>query len=117
MSDLPVVPLRLDLYPFELWCIVDRVPVRCDAPDYEAQAFTEAWRVGQTEIGDMMVSTVFLGIGGGRDGKPPRFESMILGGPGDYQERCDTWDEAEAMHVAAVAHARRWVARAEGERS
>ena len=32
------------------------------------------------------------------------FETMVFGGPMDQeQDRCTTWDEAEAMHAAMVA--------------
>lgn len=62
-------------------------------------------RVGRTEIGDVTVSTVFLGLdhNWGR-GRPLLFETMIFGGPHDeYQERYSTWAEAEAGHAKAVA--------------
>ena len=62
-------------------------------------------QVAKTAIGDVKVSTVFLGLdhsfGGG---KPLLFETMIFGGAHDeYQTRCSTWDEADAQHQAAVA--------------
>ena len=50
------------------------------------------------------VSTVFLGLDHsfGRPGAPILFETMIFGGEHDqYQDRCSTWDEAEAMHTKA----------------
>jgi hypothetical protein len=62
--------------------------------------------VKQTMVGDVKVSTVFLGLdhnfGGG--GKPILFESMIFGGPHDQdQHRYHTWDEAERGHEELVA--------------
>lgn len=60
-----------------------------------------AWDV----IGDVKVSTVFLGLDHrfGDPGPPLLFETMIFGGPHDeYQERCSTWEEAEAMHSKAL---------------
>jgi hypothetical protein len=65
--------------------------------------------VANDVIGDVRVSTVFLGLdhnfGGGR---PLLFETMIFGGAEDgYQNRCSTWDEAEAMHRAALVLARK----------
>lgn len=54
------------------------------------------------------VSTVFLGLDHsfGIGGPPILFETMIFGGPHDgYQERCSTWDEAEAQHLEAVKFA------------
>lgn len=60
-------------------------------------------RVDDTTIDGVRVSTVFLGIGG-FDGKHDLFETMIFGGDHDeYCARCDTWEEAEAQHAAAIA--------------
>ncbi len=58
------------------------------------------WRpprhVGDTEIGIVRVSTVFIGVA------PVLFETMIFGGEHHgYQDRCETWVEAEAMHERA----------------
>lgn len=58
------------------------------------------------------VSTVFLGLDHNHwhDGPPLLFETMIFvhealkGGPlDDYQTRCSTWEQAEAMHREAMA--------------
>lgn len=63
-------------------------------------------RVAWTEIGDIKVSTVFLGIdhnffGGGA---PILFETMIFGGEHDeYQERYYTLEEAVIGHEKAVS--------------
>lgn len=59
--------------------------------------------VAKDEIGEARISTVFLGLDHNwGDGPPLLFETMIFGGQhADYQERCSTWDEAEAMHKAA----------------
>lgn len=60
--------------------------------------------VAQTEIQDVRVSTVFLGIDHSffGSGSPLWFETMIFGGEHDmYQERCSTWEEAEQMHKRA----------------
>ena len=59
--------------------------------------------VEQTQIGDVKVSTVFVGIdysfGGG---EPLLFETMIFGGAEDgYQDRYSTWDEAVKGHQFA----------------
>lgn len=61
-------------------------------------------RVARTEIGDVTVSTVFLGMDHNFEGgKPILFETMVFGGEHDeYQERCCTWDEAVAMHTRVV---------------
>jgi len=62
-------------------------------------------RVARTQIGDVDVSTVFLGLDHSWNGGPPLlFETMIFGGEHDkYQERCSTWAQAEAMHETACA--------------
>lgn len=60
--------------------------------------------VAKASIGDIEISTVFLGLNHEYEGGPPLiFETMIFGGPHDqYQERCSTWEQAEAMHAKAV---------------
>ena len=60
-------------------------------------------RVAFTEKDGIKVSTVFLGLDHSFGVGPPMlFETMIFGGEHDqYQERCTTWDEAEAMHKTA----------------
>ena len=59
--------------------------------------------VADKEIGNVRVSTVFLGLNHSfGDGPPLLFETMIFGGEHDgYQERCSTYSEAEAMHEVA----------------
>ena len=61
-------------------------------------------RVAGTSIGDMRVSTVFLGLDRSfGEGPPLLFETMAFGLPeseGEWQERCTTWEQAEAMHEA-----------------
>ena len=66
--------------------------------------------------GDVSISTVFLGLDHQwGDGPPLLFETMIFGGPHDgYQERCSTWDEAEAQHKVAVTRASEPPAASEG---
>ena len=56
--------------------------------------------VEQTQIGDVKVSTVFLGIDHAlRCGEPILFETMIFGGDDDQcQARYSTWDEAVKGH-------------------
>lgn len=51
----------------------------------------------------VQVSTVFLGLDHQWGNGPPLvFETMIFGGEHDqWQERCSTWEEAEAMHAKA----------------
>lgn len=73
-------------------------------------------RVAKTDVGDVLVSTVWLGIdhafGGG--GPPVIFETMVFGGPLD--EECDRYStEAEAIagHEAMVARVQAVLAAAE----
>lgn len=73
-----------------------------------AKMFEESNRiVKQEEIGDVKVSTVFLGVDhyfGDGPHEPLIFETMIFGGEhNDYQTRCSTWEQAEEMHKKAVA--------------
>lgn len=63
--------------------------------------------VAQVQDGEIMVSTIFLGIDHAfGNGPPVLFETMIFGEEaGDlngYQERCCTWDEAVEGHSKAV---------------
>jgi hypothetical protein len=64
--------------------------------------------VAKDQIGDVYISTVFLGINHQwGDGPPLLFETMIFGGPHDQrQTRASTWDEAEKQHAEAVALAK-----------
>lgn len=65
-------------------------------------------RVAQTMIGEARVSTVFLGLDHSYgEGPPILFETMVFGGPLDQEEeRCSTWEEAEAMHEAMCRRVR-----------
>lgn len=81
-----------------------RMPVPVDLMTW-ARWFESADRVvAKSEVGDARVSTVFLGVDHSwGEGPPLLFETMIFGGPHDeYQNRCSTWEQAEAMHAEAV---------------
>jgi hypothetical protein len=59
--------------------------------------------VAYTELPGANVSTVFLSINHGYMGTDLWFETMIFGGEhDDFQERYETWEEAEAGHARAV---------------
>ena len=59
--------------------------------------------VGDTQVGKLRVSTVFLGLDHSfTGGTPILFETMIFGAEEEYQERYATWQEAEAGHQLAV---------------
>lgn len=71
-----------------------------------AQFFEKRDRhVDTTMIGDVRVSTVFLGINHALFGGPPLlFKTMIFGGEDDgYQTQCSTWEQAEDQHRDACA--------------
>ena len=65
--------------------------------------------VAKDQIGDVKISTVFLGMDHQfSEGEPLIFETMIFGGEHDqYQDRCSTWDQAEAQHAEAVLMVRK----------
>lgn len=75
--------------------------------DAWARAFedTPARIVGSDYIGDIHVSTVWLGLNHAwGDGPPLIFETMIFGGAHDqYQERYATKESAVAGHAYALA--------------
>ena len=57
-------------------------------------------------IGDVRISTVFLGIDHNLSGvgKPLLYETMVFNGPMDqYQERWETEDQARKGHVEIMA--------------
>lgn len=63
-------------------------------------------RLKRDEVGNVLVSTVFLGLdhSHGMDGPPVLWETMIFGSPAhnDYQERYCTREEALAGHAEAL---------------
>jgi len=87
----------------------DRTPVPCSALiEWGRWMQTANRRVAEKYVGEVRISTVFLGLNHQYGlGAPLLFETMIFGGPHDgYQDRCTFWDQAETMHAAAVALAR-----------
>jgi len=73
-----------------------RTPVLTDEPSIDNRT------VAKTKIGDVVISTVFLGLdhrmGGG--GPPIVFETMVFGGKLDQsQGRYSTWDDAVDGHA------------------
>jgi hypothetical protein len=87
-----------------------KTPVPCDDINKWGAWFNYpgVQRVDCTEVGQVKVSTVFLGIDHSFGNGPPLlFETMIFGLQTDQdQGRCSTWDEAVEMHRAAVEHVR-----------
>jgi len=70
---------------------------------------SEDRHVAREKIGDAEISTVFLGIDHSfGQGPPMLFETMVFGGALDQeQDRCTTWEEAEAMHATVCERVRR----------
>lgn len=61
--------------------------------------------VAKTRIGDIEISTVFLGLDHrfSGDGKPLLFETMVFGGEHDGEmDRYSTWEQAEKGHQKIV---------------
>lgn len=92
------------------WYVLNgREPTPVGSLDEWAQRFqADDKHVANTEVGDVRVSTVFLGIDHSFGVGPPLlFETMIFGGAhSEDQWRYSTWDEAVSGHEAAVAKVR-----------
>lgn len=89
------------------YILVGQTAVPCDNTREWAKWFEHADRVvAKSEFGDMLVSTVFLGLDHdfSMQGPPLLFETMIFraGQALDYQERCSTWLEAEEQHERGI---------------
>jgi hypothetical protein len=71
--------------------------------------------IEKTQIGQVTISTVFLGTeyGIGHDGKPLLFETMVFGGTYDgYQTRASCLEHAKIQHEEAVKlHLRCWTSK------
>lgn len=81
-----------------------KTPVECnDLMEWAKQMEGKNRIVEQSQLGDVKVSTVFLGLDHSfGDGEPLLFETMIFGGEHDqYQDRYSTWDEAVEGHKKA----------------
>lgn len=88
------------------YILVGMTPVKCDLLTWAAWfENSEHRRVAHEERNGVRVSTMFLGIDHQwGEGPPLLYETMIFGGAHDqYQERCSTWEQAEAMHATACA--------------
>lgn len=87
------------------WYRLDgKTPVKCSLME-QARARGEGWRVGLKVVGDISISTVFLGMDHDYTGHGPPllFETMTFGGGGlEGMWRCSTWEQAEQMHLDAI---------------
>jgi hypothetical protein len=82
-----------------------RTPVLCEDISQWGTWMENAERhVAKTEIGDVQISTVFLGLDHSFGSGPPiLFETMIFGGVHhEYLKRYSTWEDAEEGHKRAV---------------
>ena len=80
-------------------------PVVCPDLMKWAKWFESADRsVKETEIGDVDVSTVFMGLDHNSNSSPPMlFQTMVFGGVLEGQtQQYSTWDEAEKGHEQFV---------------
>ena len=85
-----------------------QTPVPCDLLTWAKWFETAERHVAETTVGDVKVSTVFLGLDHRESGPPILFETMVFGGPLDQeQDRYATWQEAEQGHQAMVERATR----------
>ena len=91
----------------EWWILRGHEPVQSTVEEWSEwvkQGFDATKRVAQDTVGDVRVSTVFLGLDHSWNGPPPvLFETMCFGGKWDeYMWRYHTWDEAIAGHQAIM---------------
>lgn len=81
------------------------IPVPCDDVKEWANWYENAdRRVRKDEFGDIVISTVFLGLDHSfGHGAPKLFETMVFGGALDKEMvRYATWDEADNGHNAMI---------------
>lgn len=91
------------------YILKDKKPVECgDLMTWAKWMESTDRHVAKDEIGDVRISTVFLGLDHSfGQGSPLLFETMIFGGVhNDHQTRASTWDEAEKQHAEAMAMVR-----------
>lgn len=84
-----------------LYILKEKIPIEVhDVIEWGQWFETADKHVALSNIGDVRISTVFLGI---MHLEGFLFETMIFGGEHDYyQRRYLTWDEAEEGHQEAV---------------
>jgi len=87
------------------YILENKVPKKVDNLVEWSKKFNHNKIVDQTYIGDIFISTVFLGLDHSfHNNTPILFETMIFGGEHDgFQERYATWDEAYEGHHRACA--------------
>tara|TARA_R110000868_G_scaffold15894_5_gene72024 strand:- start:1441 stop:1746 length:306 start_codon:yes stop_codon:yes gene_type:complete len=82
-------------------------PIACESVlEYHAWEERNEIRriVKQENIGDIKISTVFLGLDHAYDGEPLLWETMVFGGEHDqFQERYSSYEDAVIGHKETVA--------------
>lgn len=89
----------------DFYILENRIPIKVQDIKVWGEWMEDAShrRVALTEIDGTFISTVFLGLNHNFSsaGEPILFETMtFIEGQGEWQERCATYDQAEAMHQA-----------------
>lgn len=89
------------------WLLKGKTPVPASSKEW-AQWFDKNYssrRINKTLLGNIVISTVFLGLNHrfSGDGPPILFETLVFGGEFDQSmERYCTWAEAETGHQEMV---------------
>lgn len=86
----------------------DHKPVPTTMLEWAFWMETDEAIVTQTQVGEIVVSTVFVGLCSHVINAKPYFETMCFKAHKSqgYQTRCATWDGALAMHAAGLTWAK-----------
>jgi hypothetical protein len=93
----------------DMYILEGKTPVKVDTlKEWARGHMTCDWRIARDNLGDYLISTVFLGLDHGHsEGPPVLFETMVFDGRGreldGYTRRYSTWEEAEDGHKAVVS--------------
>lgn len=107
-AGMPPLPRLGETYGMKMYILDGNAqPVECDpirAAEWKQDHFSECI-VGRTVVGNVEVSTVFLGMDHSYgDGPPVLWETLVRGGSGDGDiTRYDSLAEAEQGHAAICA--------------
>ena len=84
------------------YILKDKEIIEANLMDWALWFETADRHVAKDEVGEVRISTVFLGLDHSfLGGSPLFFETMVFGGKLDQEmERYSTWQEAEAGHEA-----------------
>jgi len=99
------------------YILVGKLPIQVfDLIEWSQWMETADRRVARDKIGDIVITTMFLGLDRNisRTSSPILFETIILGGNFDkHREQYHNWEEAEAGHQHWVEKVRNAVSYAE----